>query len=1329
MSGPSKSASSPAAQAQQPVLSEFWRPISESKSFYTGGRPAFCGPENLFCLASEELTLFHPPHVAGARTASSSSSGAVTNKVSLHAPSRIVIPADGDGIFAFAVCVSEKKIVTSHRSNLFKCWDVSSCLVDGTKTDDVEAIDDTPNVVQSLPTLLHSWKGHPDLCTDISMSDSRNLDTQMLASSSVDGTVKCWDLDGFFVTHNFQGHAGTPVLTRWVQAPEVVAGGRKAKSLLLLSADDEGEIRIWDLVQRTCVHVFKQHLAQVTDVCCFGSQLVSVGRDSVLNFFNICLDVGSSSSTVIKHAKTVPCYETVEGVCAVKAANRNSTSEKFHVVTAGEKGLLRVWDPATGLKVLEQNVPHGCNGSMRAVVSCSNRSKSTDCSSSDGKPTSTCSTSFLTAGEDHNLIFWELASDEPRNKVAASSGEQQETQEPASKKRKIKNKKAAAKQAAAVTEHHAGQHDGAAIGETKEELVFRLAVHQKARYMGHNEEILCAQFLSRHHDLHRDSDPNTSPPASKKKPLVVCAVSDEVVKIVDPVTHQVEHALCDRSKPDHSHSEVVVSVAVNYRCGIVATGSKDNTVRLWDVVTGSCLACLRGHTHSVLSLCFPNKSEDHILSGSEDKSLKCWRLGRNTAIVGSCEDDPKNAVLPLTGSAETTRMAHEKEVSVLAFGPKGDKILASGGQDKVIKLWSFPDLKQVGQTLQGHRRGIWSLAFHPTDKILVSGSGDATIRLWNLATFAAIKSFEGHNGAVLNVRVLKNNMQLMSTGADGLVKLWQIRTTDCAQTMELHDDKVWGMDLADVTVKNSCSGAAGGARTASSEDLLTNLLNYRGPDNKSGTAVQDKDAETTQGSCEVEEHTILVTAAESKLILWKDCTREVEAEKQQEEVSNKMEQAEVKALVAKGEYDSALTHCLKLNRPGQMVEIFGKLGLLHAEEILLQEEEDAYLKRIGKTAEEVLAAQGKNFLGRKDGADENSKKLEDNGINLDGAPAVLADGNDDAGAADSGSSDGQAAKDSTTMPAEDDIPEVENYEEEDSEDLLVDAVVVDPAVVFGKKEIGGGQTQTQNKSGGHHGQQETPMFNLREWILSITSVSSEAERGSKNTEKICQRNLEQLVEFLARWNSNAKTALLANVLLRELLQSVSKEKLRKVENWNQVAKAVLNYSSKHLARWEQLLSKTFLIDLLLVSNGFQLADTRNSSARAAGATAAANGKPLRSDEAAEKTTNEVLFGDSVVPLGQDDADSVDVGAPENKPRMSGGRVRFQAVEHGQTAAPGNDTVSQITEEKMPRTTANTGGFAGVQKKNKLAASSKAGCGSGKTSSIKKGKKKRAQKSK
>lgn len=55
----------------------------------------------------------------------------------------------------------------------------------------------------------------------------------------------------------------------------------------------------------------------------------------------------------------------------------------------------------------------------------------------------------------------------------------------------------------------------------------------------------------------------------------------------------------------------------------IASGSDDNTVRIWDMATGQCLKILQGHTNVVESVAF-SPSGQFIVSGSQDESIKLW---------------------------------------------------------------------------------------------------------------------------------------------------------------------------------------------------------------------------------------------------------------------------------------------------------------------------------------------------------------------------------------------------------------------------------------------------------------------------------------------------------------------------------------------------------------------------------------------------------------------------------------------------------------------------------------------------------------------------------
>lgn len=89
----------------------------------------------------------------------------------------------------------------------------------------------------------------------------------------------------------------------------------------------------------------------------------------------------------------------------------------------------------------------------------------------------------------------------------------------------------------------------------------------------------------------------------------------------------------------------VTSVAISYDGRLVATGSLDKMVRVWDTHTGQLMEQLEGHRDSVYSVAFmPNENE--LISGSLDKTIKLWKLGTtanvNRGFVHSSDRLAKN---------------------------------------------------------------------------------------------------------------------------------------------------------------------------------------------------------------------------------------------------------------------------------------------------------------------------------------------------------------------------------------------------------------------------------------------------------------------------------------------------------------------------------------------------------------------------------------------------------------------------------------------------------------------------------------------------------------
>jgi WD40 repeat protein/serine/threonine protein kinase len=117
-----------------------------------------------------------------------------------------------------------------------------------------------------------------------------------------------------------------------------------------------------------------------------------------------------------------------------------------------------------------------------------------------------------------------------------------------------------------------------------------------------------------------------------------------------------------------------------------------------------------------------------------------------------------------------TLVGHEREVTVLAFGP-GD-VLASGSYDASVRLWDIRT-GQLKAICRGHTGGIRDLSFGRAGEELASSSNDQTVRIWNWRTGTERRALVGHHGVVQSVAYDPGGQTLASAGADGTVRLWQ----------------------------------------------------------------------------------------------------------------------------------------------------------------------------------------------------------------------------------------------------------------------------------------------------------------------------------------------------------------------------------------------------------------------------------------------------------------------------------------------------------------------------------------------------------------------------
>jgi WD40 repeat protein len=271
------------------------------------------------------------------------------------------------------------------------------------------------------------------------------------------------------------------------------------------------------------------------------------------------------------------------------------------------------------------------------------------------------------------------------------------------------------------------------------------------------------------------------------------------------------------------HTDFVTAVVITPDGQWAISGSKDLTLKLWDLASGTARHTMIGHTNFVTAVAV-TPDRQWALSGSADCTLKLWDLESGTTrhtLIGHTEAVTAVALTPdgrwaisgtwngtlrlwdlVNGTEQLTLTGYTKKaVTALVLAPDGQQAF-SGSRDGTVIVWNLSI--GIGQYMLTERSlVVRATSITPDGQWALSGSNDGTLKLWDLNSGTAQLSLSGHTDAVTAVAMTPDGQWALSGSEDSSLKLWDLNsgTAQCTLTdhakaircVAITPDKQWAV--------------------------------------------------------------------------------------------------------------------------------------------------------------------------------------------------------------------------------------------------------------------------------------------------------------------------------------------------------------------------------------------------------------------------------------------------------------------------------------------------------------------------------------------------------
>ncbi len=243
------------------------------------------------------------------------------------------------------------------------------------------------------------------------------------------------------------------------------------------------------------------------------------------------------------------------------------------------------------------------------------------------------------------------------------------------------------------------------------------------------------------------------------------------------------------------HHDKLRYVAYSLDGALIASSSDDQTVQIWEAATGKHLLTYKGHTGAVHRVAWSPDGKQ-IVSASADQTVQIWEAATGKRLltykkhtgqvrvvawsyhgqyIASGGDDWKVHVWdPSSGHDFFVYHGHKGPLGGLAWSPDDKRIASSGTNlDHTSQVWDAITGANV-LTYRNHQRAIWGLAWSPNGQYIVSASNDTTAQVWDAVTGKPLITYIGQNDQVIPVAWSPDSTRVVSGSKDKTARVWKV---------------------------------------------------------------------------------------------------------------------------------------------------------------------------------------------------------------------------------------------------------------------------------------------------------------------------------------------------------------------------------------------------------------------------------------------------------------------------------------------------------------------------------------------------------------------------